>query len=121
MFERILAPLDGSRLSNNALPYAIKLAKQFKAELTLVRVVPPSHVTFTKETMDILPKPTMEIAFVQDKREMEMAKRYLNKKAEELAAVGMERVHCLDCFRLNRLRWSHCVMLTVRCWPRPPR
>ena len=37
--RRILVPLDGSELSERALPYAIALAKQFQSEVTLLRVV----------------------------------------------------------------------------------
>jgi nucleotide-binding universal stress UspA family protein len=37
MYHKILIPLDGSRLSELALPHAEALAKQFKSEILLVR------------------------------------------------------------------------------------
>lgn len=41
MLERILVPLDGSRLAEKALPYAQNLAQKFQSELLLVQVLPP--------------------------------------------------------------------------------
>jgi nucleotide-binding universal stress UspA family protein len=43
MINRILVPLDGSALAENALPYALRLAVQLNAHLLLVRVaeLPP--------------------------------------------------------------------------------
>jgi nucleotide-binding universal stress UspA family protein len=38
MYERILLPLDGSKLAEAALPHAVHLAKQFGCELVLLRV-----------------------------------------------------------------------------------
>ena len=40
MFRNILVPLDGTPLSESALPYAEQLAKRVDAKLTLVRAVP---------------------------------------------------------------------------------
>ncbi len=39
MFERIVVPLDGSRLSTQAIPYATEVGKRFGAEIILVRVI----------------------------------------------------------------------------------
>jgi nucleotide-binding universal stress UspA family protein len=39
-FERILLPLDGTEIANQALPYAVDLARNLDAELVLVRIVP---------------------------------------------------------------------------------
>jgi nucleotide-binding universal stress UspA family protein len=41
MYKRILLPLDGSPLAEQALPHACELAKRFGAELILLRVVEP--------------------------------------------------------------------------------
>jgi nucleotide-binding universal stress UspA family protein len=41
MYERILLPLDGSAIAEQALPYAVAQAKRFGAELILLRVVEP--------------------------------------------------------------------------------
>ena len=41
MYKRVLIPLDGSALAEQALPHAIAQAKHFQAELVLLRVVEP--------------------------------------------------------------------------------
>ena len=41
MYRRIMAPLDGSALAEQALPHAIALAKYSGAELILLRVLVP--------------------------------------------------------------------------------
>ena len=44
MFKRIMVPLDGSLLAEEAISPALVLARQFDAELLLLRVVTPQHV-----------------------------------------------------------------------------
>jgi nucleotide-binding universal stress UspA family protein len=41
MYKRILLPIDGSALAEQALPYAIAQAERFDAELILLRVLEP--------------------------------------------------------------------------------
>jgi len=41
MYKRILLPLDGSALAEQALPHAVAQAKQFQAELILLKVLEP--------------------------------------------------------------------------------
>jgi nucleotide-binding universal stress UspA family protein len=41
MYKRILVPLDGSRLAEQALPHAAVQAEQFGAEIFLMRVLGP--------------------------------------------------------------------------------
>ena len=41
MYKRILIPLDGSALAEQALPHAVSQARRFQAELILLRVVEP--------------------------------------------------------------------------------
>ena len=41
MYRRILLPLDGSTVAEHALPHAIAVAKQFQAELILLKVIEP--------------------------------------------------------------------------------
>ena len=45
MFKRIMVPLDGSVLAEAAIQQALILAGQFDAELVLLRVVTPQHVS----------------------------------------------------------------------------
>jgi nucleotide-binding universal stress UspA family protein len=53
MYKRILIPLDGSPLAEQALPHAITLAEHFHSELVLLRVlIPlPSTVTSTEAAL----------------------------------------------------------------------
>ena len=44
MFFRILVPLDGSKLAQSALPYALALASAVDAPITLLSVVPPMQM-----------------------------------------------------------------------------
>jgi nucleotide-binding universal stress UspA family protein len=46
MYRKILLPLDGSTLSELALPHAEALAQRFESELLLVRVCPPIAGSF---------------------------------------------------------------------------
>ena len=39
MHQRVLLPLDGSTLAEQALPYAVAQAERFRAELILLRAV----------------------------------------------------------------------------------
>jgi len=41
MYKRILLPLDGSAMAEQALPYAIAQAEHFQAELILLKVLEP--------------------------------------------------------------------------------
>ena len=41
MYKRILLPLDGSPLAEQAVPHAIAQAERFQAELILLKVLPP--------------------------------------------------------------------------------
>jgi nucleotide-binding universal stress UspA family protein len=41
MLKKILVPLDGSQLAEQALPYAKSLAQKYEAELILLMVIPP--------------------------------------------------------------------------------
>ncbi len=41
MYKRILLPLDGSPLAEQALPHAVALAEHFHSELILLRVLIP--------------------------------------------------------------------------------
>ena len=39
MYNKILLPLDGSELSQQAIPHALELAKRFEAEVVLLQVI----------------------------------------------------------------------------------
>ncbi len=41
MYKRILLPLDGSPLAEQALPHAVAIGERFQSELVLLRVLIP--------------------------------------------------------------------------------
>ena len=81
--ERILVPLDGSGLSERALPVAESLAEKYGAEIVLLRVldVPlPSRVVIHPESL------WMQEALQENHREIE---RYLAERRMDLARKGI--------------------------------
>ena len=52
---RILIPLDGSQRAEAALPVAARLAHDLRAEVVLVRVVPPPRAALARSAGDLLP------------------------------------------------------------------
>jgi nucleotide-binding universal stress UspA family protein len=94
VFERIIVPLDGSRLSAQAVPYSAEVAKRFDAEIILVRVLPaaglsllpPSAVEEEPEARDIIPQETR----MKDVDNASNAKRYLMNWAASLKAQGVK-------------------------------
>ncbi len=78
---RILIPLDGSELSEEALDPALELAKVLGAELRLLRVVEPypAAYAYADPSAYIMIDPTPEL---------EAARAYLDQIAERLRAKG---------------------------------
>ena len=92
MFKRILVPLDGSRLSLLALPYAAEIALRFGAEIILVRVEdrPPSAVglgvAFAMDEVDAnATEAALAAAEHQNQDKVTLAKRYLSRHIRGLA------------------------------------
>ncbi|MBI3929209.1 MAG: universal stress protein [Armatimonadetes bacterium] len=85
MFEKILVPLDGSSLSEKALPHAVELARKFGSELILLRVVilPVRPEDVGMETMVPLDFPALE-----DKK-TEQIQASLRRVKERLKADGV--------------------------------
>ena len=94
MFERIIVPLDGSRLSAQAIPYASDMGKRFDAEVILVRVLPQAGLSFAAQGIvtedavatDIIPQE----ARMKDVDNASNAKRYLMNWAQSLKAQGVK-------------------------------
>ncbi len=91
MFERILVPLDGSRLSARALPYAAEIGQHFRGEVILIRVVPPSPFdpigTYTlPEVLQTIEKNAHD----KDRRNLANAKRYLKRKLKRIISKGIK-------------------------------
>jgi nucleotide-binding universal stress UspA family protein len=75
MYKRVLVPLDGSALAEQALPHAVAIAERFQAELILLRVLAP------------LPRPPTAIPAVLQKAEeatMKFAREYLERLAVDV-------------------------------------
>lgn len=94
MFERILVPLDGSRLSARALPFAMTLARQFNSEIMLVRVVPDAKPNLIPQTGTMVDALAMDIiseqVHIKDVENTANAKRYLMNRAKELRDQGIQ-------------------------------
>lgn len=87
MFKNILVPLDGSRFSSRALIYAYEIADNFHADIILLRVVEPARpMAVAGGTFGMIQSPqaakiSMEVALEEEKRHIEQARRYLQRKA----------------------------------------
>jgi nucleotide-binding universal stress UspA family protein len=80
MYKRILVPLDGSQLAEQALPHAVIHAKQFGAEVVLLKVLGP------------LPEPSMSSPRVIRNAEAasaQLALEYLEGLAAGLREEGI--------------------------------
>jgi nucleotide-binding universal stress UspA family protein len=93
MFERIIVPLDGSRLSAQAIPYAAEIGKRFNAEIILVRVLPvpglstiPSAINHEDGMTAII---TQEVP-AKEVNNPPNAKRYLMNWGQSLKAQGIK-------------------------------
>jgi nucleotide-binding universal stress UspA family protein len=89
MNERILVPLDGSKVGEAALPYVedlvSKLSPEIKAEVTLIQVVSSlSHYVIAGEASVPIPYSEAEIRQITKK-----AKEYLTKAGEGLRNKGV--------------------------------
>ena len=94
MFERIVVPLDGSRLSAQAIPYAGEIGKRFDAEVILVRVLSPSGLAIVPQTTGMESAVATDIiaqeARMKDVDNAANAKRYLMNWAQSLKTQGMK-------------------------------
>jgi nucleotide-binding universal stress UspA family protein len=97
MFQTILVPLDGSRFSLHALPYALDLAKRYQARVVLLRVVelstPISGISAPIGLEAGVPdRVVVEEAVRLDKLNAQRARRYMKKKLHEVTSQGIEAV-----------------------------
>jgi nucleotide-binding universal stress UspA family protein len=83
MSDRILVPLDGSTLAEQALGCAIALARALPAELVILRAV-----SIPPDTREILNNAGLEAATLREQIETE-ASTYLREVASELQDAGL--------------------------------
>jgi nucleotide-binding universal stress UspA family protein len=80
--KRILVPLDGSELSETAIPKALDLAEKFDASVVLYRSIVPGGLEYSsRERAITVPKNTVNRYLA------EIAGRYENERIETLATV----------------------------------
>jgi nucleotide-binding universal stress UspA family protein len=84
MFKRILLPLDGSAMSEQALPIAVNHVKCFKSELFLFRVINPLTKSYRTGMA------TISAIERTEEQLREMANDYLEKIATGLREDGLE-------------------------------
>ena len=87
MYERILVPLDGSKVGESALPHVeelvSKLSPEVKIEVTLFQVVPGTHYFRSGEVSAEIPYTEKEMEQIKGE-----ATDYLNKAGEGLRSKG---------------------------------
>ncbi len=87
MFERILVPLDGSKVAESVLPcveeLVSKMASGLKVEVTLFQVLPPTYYIVAGEAGAPVPYTEIEIEHFKKK-----AMDYLEKMGEGLRSKG---------------------------------
>lgn len=93
MYERILVPLDGSKLAEGVLPHAEVMGKQFDAELLLFRAV-PTFVQLLQQTASSEPSGaaaelSTDIAHRQLEAETQAAEAYLEGVSRQLRSAGL--------------------------------
>ncbi|MBN1316063.1 MAG: universal stress protein [Anaerolineales bacterium] len=110
MYKRILLPLDGSPLAEQALPHAIAIAEHFDSELILLRVLIP------------LPRPptTTDLALKRATEETAIfAREYLDSVAagiqERGIAVQMVTIEGRPHWQIINFAESNQVDLIVMC------
>ena len=79
-FQRMIVPLDGSKLAESVLPHVLSLCQSLDMELILVRSYDPSFPGSSVRMRDIA-------KIVRDS-----AENYIREKVEELKAKGLTRV-----------------------------
>ena len=94
MFERILVPLDGSELAEQAIPVAREMAAKFGSRLTLLRAISTREEAFrevvSEPTATTAPELTTGAAMNLHEAEAGSARDYLRRIAEGFSGSGIE-------------------------------
>jgi len=102
MFQRILVPLDGSRLSEASLPYAVSIGHAFSAKVVLLHVVERGaastihgqrHFTAERDAADYLERTARELSG----RGIEAEVHVHGKAVDSVTASLSEHSGELDC------------------------
>ncbi|MDO8751625.1 MAG: universal stress protein [Dehalococcoidia bacterium] len=93
--ERILVPLDGSPLAEEALPHAKKLASRFSGIIFLVRVIPTAQqlaaASFASAS-GMQGVPPIDVSSMDKVVELQLeeARAYLTEAARKIQAEGIQ-------------------------------
>jgi nucleotide-binding universal stress UspA family protein len=86
-FRRILVPLDGSERAEAALPLVTQLAQQYRATVTLARIVPfPGGVYFASPYAPMVATETFDEEMAAER---DGAKAWLQTVADRMRAAGI--------------------------------
>jgi nucleotide-binding universal stress UspA family protein len=90
MFKKILVCLDGSKLAEQILPYAVEEALRFQGRLVLFQVV-PEPVAFSPGIPGAASVPMQtDIMLAEAKKALDEARDYLEKLAKPLRKKGIQ-------------------------------
>jgi len=93
VFDKMLLPLDGSEVSETAIPYAIELAKRFGSKVTLLETVESLGQAIATmapvEPVLVTPETTEQIVEGVE-AEQKAAEEYLTAVAAKFKAEGVE-------------------------------
>ncbi len=89
MYQKILVPLDGSKLAEVVLPHAWQLAGVFKAELHFLQVIQLTHGPYIRRNyvQEFKALPNLEAGDAH--RQVEKAKSYLDRQVKMTAEKGI--------------------------------
>jgi nucleotide-binding universal stress UspA family protein len=90
MFEKILVCLDGSKLAEQILPYAVEEALGFQGKLVLFQAV-PEPVAFSPSIPGVASVPVRTDTMLEEAKEaLNKARDYLKKIAKPLRKKGIQ-------------------------------
>jgi nucleotide-binding universal stress UspA family protein len=89
MFEKILVCLDGSKLAEQILPYAVEQAKRFNSKIVLLQtyIVPSTELAATAQGSSTV---TPQLRQQEEQRLENKAMAYLEEVAEPLRENGLD-------------------------------
>jgi nucleotide-binding universal stress UspA family protein len=89
-FKKLLVPLDGSALSEAALPFAVKLAHDAGAQLVLVRVAETFRDELPKNTTNLFMEPSYKAMLARFETLEQETSTYLAAVAERLRGESID-------------------------------
>ena len=90
MFKKILVCLDGSKLAEQILPYAVEEALHFQSKLVLFQVI-PEPVAFSPGIPGTAAAPVQTDAMLEEaEKALDGARNYLEKIATPLRKKGIQ-------------------------------